>query len=72
MVARLTPDQKVACSIHVGFNIPEAEIPRAPFSGIFFVCGNRNPNLFVSSLFGSAIVSVASRIRFLCSMRRGA
>ncbi|KAF7828761.1 pentatricopeptide repeat-containing protein [Senna tora] len=22
MVARLTPDQKVACSIHVGFNIP--------------------------------------------------
>jgi hypothetical protein len=22
MVARLTPDQKVACSIHVGFNTP--------------------------------------------------
>jgi hypothetical protein len=22
MVARLTPDQKVACSIHVGFNFP--------------------------------------------------
>ena len=22
MVARLTPDQKVACSIHVGFKIP--------------------------------------------------
>ncbi|KAF7810044.1 pentatricopeptide repeat-containing protein [Senna tora] len=22
MVARLTPDQKVACSIHVGFNLP--------------------------------------------------
>jgi hypothetical protein len=23
MVARLTPDQKVACSIHVGFNTPD-------------------------------------------------
>jgi hypothetical protein len=36
MVARLTPDQKVACSIHVGFNNPEAKIPRdkSSFCGI--------------------------------------
>ncbi|CAA7041063.1 unnamed protein product [Microthlaspi erraticum] len=26
MVARLTPDQKVACSIHVGFKIPNIYI----------------------------------------------
>ncbi len=35
MVARLTPDQKVACSIHVGFKIPRCAIPT--FS--YFFCG---------------------------------
>jgi hypothetical protein len=32
MVARLTPDQKVACSIHVGFKIPES----SPVSFLIF------------------------------------
>jgi hypothetical protein len=26
MVARLTPDQKVACSIHVGFKLPKTSV----------------------------------------------
>ena len=35
MVARLTPDQKVACSIHVGFN-PELRIIDHLFHKKFF------------------------------------
>ena len=33
MVARLTPDQKVACSIHVGFNTPDP----SP-DNVLFIC----------------------------------
>ena len=39
MVARLTPDQKVACSIHVGFKSPELYIPEYLFFDMFLVNG---------------------------------
>ncbi|CAA6672381.1 unnamed protein product [Spirodela intermedia] len=37
MVARLTPDQKVACSIHVGFNAPGQPIPTILFVSLFLL-----------------------------------